>query len=294
MRRCSSFLKGAAGLLAVVGLALPAAAQSKIGYSTVDIGIFGGPQFFQLYQNPSARTITYDEGGLFGVRVTEDLWEHWGVEESAGYGRNNLRAKVLGLPNVSVFGIGGRTYDVDLNAIYYFQRREAKLRFFLTAGPGVTWYRGEHSAIEAPSNTPEFMNMKYGPALNYGVGLKMNFWRRVGLRVDVRDNLTKSPHYGFPSYSTAPGTVYLPNGGTEHALSATLGITFHARVHDDAAPVVEAPKPQPKPEAPKAEPKAPVTIDAGNISGAHDVCPGKVCSLAPTPMSPAQLLPING
>jgi outer membrane protein OmpA-like peptidoglycan-associated protein len=61
-------------------------------------------------------------------------------------------------------------------------------------------------------------------------------------------------------------------------LSATLGITFHLRIHEEAAKVPEPPKPQPKPE-PVVVPPTPIVINAGNISGAHDVCPGESLSL---------------
>ena len=121
------------------------------------------------------------------------------------------------------------------------------------------------------------MKTSFSPALVYGGGLKYNGWRRVGLRVDVRDTFTQTPHYGLPGYAFANGGVYVPHGGTEHALSATLGITFHLRIHEEAAKVPEPPKPEPKPEP--VVPPTPIVINAGNISGAHDVCPGESLSL---------------
>ena len=261
----------------VLALAIPAAAQSKIGYSTVDVGVFGGGKFFQLYQGENSRAINYDESGVFGVRFTEDPWNHWGMEESFDIGRNNLRATVQNDPQVYIYGIAGRNYNLAFNGLYYFTNRESKWRPFLTVGPGITWYRGKNTGIAAPGGPPEALHTDFSPALVYGGGLKYNGWRRVGLRVDVRDTFTQSPHYRLPSYAFANGGVYVPHGGTEHALSATLGITFHLRIHDEEVKLPEPPKPEPKPVV---VPPTPIVINAGNISGAHDVCPGERLSLS--------------
>jgi outer membrane protein OmpA-like peptidoglycan-associated protein len=261
--------------LGALGAAIPASAQATIGYSTLDISIFGGGQFPQLYQGEASRAINYDEGGVFGFKVTEDIWNKFGVEETFDLGRANLRATLQNDPLVNVYGIAGRNYNLALTGLYYFTGRGSKWRPFLEAGPGITWYRGQHTAVAAPGGPPEAMDMKYGPALVYGGGVKYNGWKKVGLRFDVTDTFTKSPHYGFPSYSIENGAVYLAHGGTEHFLTATVGITFHIREHVPAAP------PPPPPPAPKAVPPAPAKIEiaVGSISGARDVCPGESLTL---------------
>jgi hypothetical protein len=276
-----TFWRGAGGsfpiLVAAVGLAVSASAQSKIGYSTVDIGVFGGGDFFQLYQNNNSRQINYAASGVVGFRFTEDFAEHFGFEENFDYARNNLRADVFQDPQVNVFGIAGRNYNASINLMYYFTKREAKWRPFLTVGPGITWYEGEYSAEQPPGGPQENITLKYGPALVYGGGLKYNRWKRVGLRIDVTDTFTRSPHYGLETFPTGPGSVYLPSGGTEHSLKATLGLTLHLRVHDAAAPPPPPAAPAP---APAPAPKAPaVTINVGSIEGAHDVCPGDTITL---------------
>ncbi len=271
--------RAGAAIIAAVALcmSIPAGAQSKIGYSTVDVGVFGGGTWPQLYQGEQSRTINYDESGIFGVRFTEDPWEHWGIEETFAIGRNNLRATIQNDPAVYIYGIAGRNYNLALNGLYYFTNREAKWRPFLTVGPGITWYRTQNGGIQAPGGPPENMDMKYGPALVYGAGLKFNGWRRVGLRFDIRDTYTRSPHYNLPAYPYLPGAVYLPRGGTEHFLAATLGITFHMRIHDTVAPPPPPPPPAPAPAPPPPAPR--IEINVGSINGAHDVCPGETLSL---------------
>ncbi len=258
-------------LLGAAALTVPAAAQAKIGYSTLDFSVFGGGQFPQLYQGEASRAINYDESFVVGFRVTEDIADHFGLEQTFDMGRANLRATVQNDPLVTTYGIAGRNYNLAVNGLYYFTKRDAKWRPFLTVGPGITWYRGQNTGVMAPGGPQESLNMKYGPALVYGAGIKYNGWRRVGLRLDVEDTFTRSPHYGLPSYSFSNGSVYLPQGGTEHFLTATLGITFHLRMHEPAAP-----PPPPPPPAPKVEPPAPpkIEIAVGSIEGARDVCPG--------------------
>ena len=162
----SIFLWGATAL----ALAIPAAAQSKIGYSTVDVGVFGGGNFFQLYQGENSRAINYDESGVFGFRFTEDPWNHWGIEEGFDVGRNNLRATVQNDPQVYIYGIAGRNYNLAFNGLYYFTNRESKWRPFLTVGPGITWYRGQNSGIQAPGGPAEANENEFQP--------RAGLWRR--------------------------------------------------------------------------------------------------------------------
>jgi outer membrane protein OmpA-like peptidoglycan-associated protein len=262
--------------LGALGLAVPASAQATIGYSTIDFSIFGGGQFPQLYQGFTSRAINYADSGVFGFRVTEDVYNHFGLEETFDIGRANLKASIVNDPLVDVYGIAGRNYNIAVTGLYYFTPRGSKWRPFLEVGPGITWYRGQNSAVQAPGGPQESLNMRYGPALVYGGGLKYNGWKRVGLRVDVEDTYTKSPHYGLPSFPVANGAVYLAPRGTEHFLTATVGITFHLRYHEPVAP-----PPPPAPPAKKVEPPAPAKIEIaiGSISGARDVCPGDSLTL---------------
>ena len=258
-------------------MSIPASAQAKIGYSTLDFGIFGGGQFPALSRGIFPALINYADGAVFGIRFTQDMLPHFGVEETFDMGRSNLRATIYNDPQVNIYGIAGRQYNIALNGLVYFTKREARWRPFLTVGPGVTWYKGQNNAIVVPGGPQQNLDMKYGPALVYGAGLKFNGWRRVGLRVDVRDTYTKSPHYGLPTYPISNGAAFLAAGGTEHFLTATLGLTFHLRVHDE---VVPPPPPAPAPPPPPAPAPAPkVEISIGSISGAHDVCPGESLTL---------------
>jgi hypothetical protein len=271
----SSIGRSLSVLIGAVGVMMPMMAQTNNSYSTFDFGIFGGGVFPQLYQGENGRSITYANGYIFGFRFNEDLWEHFGAEESAGFGFNNLRARVLNDPDVSVFGIGGRNDNITFNGLFYFTPRNSKWRPFLTVGPGLTYYRLADYTLAPAGGPQQEYQMKYSPALVYGAGIKWNATRRIGFRLDVRDTYTFAPHYGLPTTPIANGAVYLNHGGTEHFLSATLGISFHMRIHEEAPP--PAPAPPPPPPAPVVvTPAAPrIEINAGSISGAHDVCPGE-------------------
>ena len=270
----SSFGRSLSVLLGAIGVMMPAVAQTNNSYSTIDFGIFGGGAFPQLYQGENGRSITYADGYIFGFRLNEDLWEHFGAEESVGFGFNNLRATVLNDPRVNVFGIGGRNDNLAVNGLYYFTPRASKWRPFLTVGPGLTYNRLEDYFLTPPGGPSQQYQMKYSPALVYGAGIKWNASRRIGFRLDVRDTFTFSSHYDLPTTPIAPGAVYLSHGGTEHFLSATLGISFHLRIHEEGPAPTPTPTPAPKPVV--VTPAAPrVEINVGSISGAHDVCPGE-------------------
>jgi outer membrane protein OmpA-like peptidoglycan-associated protein len=241
-------------------------------YAKYEIGLFGGYQWFQMWNgDDDGRVAKLENGPLFGVRATQDLWNYLGLEESFGVGMNDLLLLPSGLNQYAK--ATARNYTFAVNPLIYFTPRQSRIRPFVTVGPGVTWYVPDKQPDLVAGAIPPLFDLKtkYGPSLNFGAGLKINASRRVGLRFDVRDMWTRGPHFGLPDYATAPGALYSPNLGSEHALQVTGGITFRFGHATEEAPAPPPPPPAPKPVA---------NVQVGAISGARDVCPGEEVKLA--------------
>ncbi|HTX39942.1 MAG TPA: outer membrane beta-barrel protein [Bryobacteraceae bacterium] len=264
-------------LIALVALALaaaaPAAAQTKPSsppstpddYSIYEVGLFGGYQHFLIDNRDSGRVNQLDGGGVTGFRITEDWWNYIGIEESLTVGFNNLSVYPFGLTQQVT--AGEHNYTLVFNPMIYFTPRTSKIRPFVTAGPGVTWYKTDQNFDT--SNVPAAVQQvpltsESSAAVIYGGGVKYNASKWVGLRFDFRFLRTYGKEFGEPEVPTGPGTIYIPAHNSENAWSATGGIYFRLGHRSGYVP------PPPAPTVPP--PVAHIAITG--VTGAHDVCPG--------------------
>jgi outer membrane protein OmpA-like peptidoglycan-associated protein len=249
-------------------------------YSIVDVSPFIGYQWFQVYRH-SFRVTKFDSGPVIGFRVSEDPWRYVGLEQSFTVGYNDLRLLPFGFGQY--VGTFARNYTLALNPVLHFAPRETKLRPFVTAGLGVTWYvpsKGVNTST-VPGSVPPISDLRtrYGPAVIYGAGIKYNATRYIGLRFELRGLLTQGRYFALPDFPRGPGAIYAPNHGAENALAVMGGIVFrfgHRGNEVSAAPTpVVAAVPPTTPAAPPPTPQPVVDIRIAGVSGARDVCPGE-------------------
>ena len=260
-------------------LGVTARAQDRREYSTWDFTLFGGAQFFDVLRDHPAHT--FADGPIFGVRFNQDFSRYVGLEESLGYGSNNLMLRPFPPSSVGWVGAGVRNYQIAIGPVFHFTPRESRVRPFVTVGAGATWYVPTSEANNQ-FRSPAYLrygvqdiDMRYGPSGIWGGGVKINASRRVGFRFDVRGMLTQTPHFNLPSDASGPGTLYIPRHGTEHVLQAMAGITFRFGLRSDQPP---APPPAPTPPPPPPPPPKP-EIQLGAITGVQDVCAGESLTL---------------
>jgi outer membrane protein OmpA-like peptidoglycan-associated protein len=259
-------------------LATPVYSQDRREYSIYDVTLFGGAQFFDVFRDHPAHS--FADGPLFGVRFTQDFSKYVGVEESFGYGINNLRLKPFPPSPIGEVGAGVRNYQLAAGPVFHFTPRGSKIRPFVMLGAGATWYSPTGDAnnqFRNPAFSSQYgvrdIDMRYGPAGIWGAGLKINASRRIGFRLDVRGMLTQTPHFGLPTDPSGPGTLYIPRHGSEHALQATAGVTFRFGLRSEGPPP-PPPVPPPPPPPPKPE------IQLGALTGIMDVCAGDTLTVA--------------
>jgi hypothetical protein len=249
------------------------------GYSILDIGAFGGEQWFQFGQGGDIRPLNLNAAPTVGVRFVEDPWKYVGFEESFGVAFNKIALLPYGLTSRAT--LPQQDYTLSAVAMLNFTPRGSRFRPFILLGPGATWYFPERwPHINAPAGVivPAVQNprMNLEPGIVYGTGVKMQVTKKLALRVEVRGNWTLQPHFGLPSYPYAgTGSLYIPSHGTASGLALEGTILYSLRYHEPPPPPAPAPPPPPPPPPPPA-----VTVSA--ISGAHDVCPGDNLPLSVT------------
>ena len=256
-RWCDSIFQRSSLTAAVLALAMavPAFPQSKSSGAddgtSVDFGIFAGEQWFR-----SRGVHRLGDGMMFGGRADENFTDYFGLEESFTVGLNDL--KLLPYQENSYLNFEAHNYQIAINPIIYFTPRDEKFRPFVVVGPTYVWFN--------PADETG-LKEKNSIGLIYGAGFKYWMTDRVGLRIDARGLLTRTPHFELPDFGANPGDLYIPRGGKEWGIQVTAGLDFGRRHHEAPPPPAPAPPPPPAP--------APVNITVGGIEGAHDVCPGE-------------------
>src|SRR5579872_4987976 len=145
---------------AVVILAAWFAATPLVGQiagDKVELNIFGGFSYWGAKnaktQPGNLITVKPDEGGIFGFRVTEDLWNYVGIEESVtAYGTNNIN--LSGVPGVynNKVSFGARGRQVSIGPVIYFTPPESRFRPFVQTGAGFNYFYPTQDAKDQARN----------------------------------------------------------------------------------------------------------------------------------------------
>lgn len=237
---------------ALIATLLPLSARAEIKAGSVEVGAFGGYNFFENSQNLKDRMV-------YGGRVGYNFTRHLGVEGAVEF--INSRVDDRSKPGLKEGQYGGPTDGVDLiyyhlDAVYHFMP-EGRLNPFILAGIGKS-----HSS---PDISHDDMT-----AFNVGVGAKFWLTDRVAIRGDFRDYIVTEIFQ--ETYHNLGGTVGLTFafGGNSAAAPAPVAKSEPPPPPAKPEPVTEArvvPPPPPPPPAPVASISAdPATIRSGQCS----------------------------
>ena len=169
---------------------------------------------------------SYKTGGGFTLGVEAPLGKILGVEGAYSNVRNNLAITNFGNSLNLESGYGIHNQRVSGDVVAHAPRSFLGLKPYLAAGLEYDRFSkvGPYSGIFSG-----FVNAPFGAAnkvgVNYGGGVDMNLLPHIALRIDVRDHLTGTPTYGFPS-SPSNG-AYFPVSGAAHDLEYSAGIVVH-------------------------------------------------------------------
>lgn len=181
-----------------------------------------------------------------GIRFGTDGQGHWGQDFIYSYGHNTAKiivylpqayhAQPFGLPNPQ-FAFTSRSHLFSYNALFYPGGLRGKgFHPYLTAGVGAAVFTMSQNAInDAMFLNPfnETLGLTLGEpkthisfAFNAGAGIRYQFNKNWGLRLDWRDWMSHTPGYGIPQSSTDPHEFVLPVKGVFHQLETSIGFVY--------------------------------------------------------------------
>lgn len=212
---------------------------TKLQAQKVEFGPYGGGSFFSpgnfVTNTPTPNTnlgYKFVNGGVLGVRLRENLAEHFGLEQSFTFlGNNNVQ-----FPGALV-GTSLRQFYFNGNLIGY--DNESRVRPYFSGGIGVSMFNPSDDARQqrlptqgAVDNSNEFM-------YNLGAGLKFKLTDHFGLDFSARDFIHKSPAFG----ASTTDRDWIHNLQVQGGLLFMFGDTTPPIVHTfNAGPAIEAGK----------------------------------------------------
>jgi opacity protein-like surface antigen len=152
--------------------------------------------------------------------VTQNLGEYFGAELEYSFADQPLDFKNL-RPSLPTLGVKHNIHSIIYSVLIYPFDRLGRLRPYGTIGGGTSFfYIGKDSKNKAAAQGIVLKD-RWKLAFSFGGGVKYLLTHNLGVRVDVRDQITGVPNYGLPDTSPA-----LPGG--------EIGAAFRAdgRVHN--------------------------------------------------------------
>ncbi len=171
------------------------------------------------------------DGGTYKARLTLDLTKHFSVEGVYGFGPNNLRiTEFQNTPIQRDFEV--RQQQFQFNFLHFFTSgRERTLRPFLTSGIGAVRFiptdEAKAMALARFINSGAQIDTTNKLNFNFGGGLEARFSRWLGVRFDVRDQISTVPRFGLPQTPSGSAASYFPINGLVHNIDAGVGIVLY-------------------------------------------------------------------
>jgi hypothetical protein len=176
---------------------------------------------------PIPGTLKFDSHFRAGARFGLYMRGHWGEEVFYSYEPNTMTINQ---------GATSKDFHVQINnyganALYYLVESEQHTVLpFLSAGIGGTFYRVRPESLafaRSPAGGYPDMNNANELTFNFGAGFKTHSKGWFGLRVDVRDYLSRTPSFGIPRSSNDPTAIVLPAGGAQNNFEGSVGLVFY-------------------------------------------------------------------
>jgi opacity protein-like surface antigen len=118
-----------------------------------------------------------------------------------------------------------------VNGLYNFLPRDAQWRPFATFGIGLSRFSptadARNRALQDFLSGPTRISSSTEFGFNFGGGVEKAVTERIGIRFDLRDNVTGMPRFGLPEAPLNPGGAFYPVKGVIHDFEVAAGVVFH-------------------------------------------------------------------
>lgn len=189
---------------------------------TLEVGAIGGFGFGQditITGPAGSAKAGFANGAALGAYFGGDSGDRWGGEVRYLYRFSDARLSGNGASPK----FNAQTNIVTGEILGYFKKREAKTRPYVAFGGGIKWIRatGTESAAQPLGRLAALTNTDEAMAIaSVGGGVKHALSKKLMLRFDVRDYLSKRPN---KIIAPAPGTTV---SGFYNDIVASVSIGF--------------------------------------------------------------------
>jgi hypothetical protein len=161
---------------------------------TRDFGVVAGGAFLRgipVQGAPADTSAGYQPGVAGGVLLGQD-YDHWGGEIRYLFEQRDLRVTSGG----QTASLAGQAHVLYYDVIYNTRSRESRVRPYLAMGGGMKLFRGT-GEDEAYRPLMQYAYLtrarELEPMLSVGGGVKWPVGKRMMLRVECRDQITRFP-----------------------------------------------------------------------------------------------------
>jgi hypothetical protein len=180
------------GLILSVFLAAGVYAQEAPKW---EVGVIGGYAYappLKISGGTGEADTGIKHGGVVGVFGGNDDYRFWSGELRYLYRYSDVKLS-SGSTDVS---FGAHTHIVNGDFLAHWRPREAKVRPFFAFGGGVKFLVGtgfESSSQKLGNFAALTATREILPTADVGVGVKINHWKHMRVRVEMRDYISPAP-----------------------------------------------------------------------------------------------------
>jgi hypothetical protein len=141
---------------------------------------------------PASASAGFQSGAAGGVLLSQDLYRHWSGELRYLFEQRNLRISSGG----ATAAFAGQAHVLHYDLVFHTRPVKERVRPYLAAGGGMKLFRGTGTeAAYQPLMEYAYLTktQELKPMLTVGGGVKVRLGRRMMLRIDVRDQITRFP-----------------------------------------------------------------------------------------------------
>ena len=160
----------------------------------------------------------YAAGGQVGVRINQNLREHWRAGMEYSLANRPLRFTNLSTA-VPVLSLGHHAHTIAYDVAFAPLPRTNRFRPFVVAGGSAMFFRISSDSKDDASARGVTLQDSWAAAFNWGGGLKYLIWHPVAVTFDVRDRISRVPAYGLSD-------SVIDTEGVLHTTQVNLGVTF--------------------------------------------------------------------
>jgi outer membrane protein W len=156
-------------------------------------------------------TLRFAPGYVAGVRISENLGEHFGAELDYSLANQPVELRNLS-PTLQVLNLDHRVHSVAYTVLFYGLKRDSRLRPYAAVGPGISLYETFGESEDNAVALGLSLTNRWKAAGIIGGGVKFRTTEQTGFRFDVRDHITGVPDFGLPHAATIQTAGFRPDG----------------------------------------------------------------------------------